>query len=44
VAGDLRSPETVRAAAANDVIVHAAIESGADRLRADRRRSKRCST
>lgn len=36
VAGDLRSPETLSAAAGSDVIVHAAIESGADRLRTDR--------
>lgn len=36
VVGDLRSPDTLCAAAGNDVIVHAAIESGPDRLRIDR--------
>lgn len=36
VAGDLRSPDTLAAAAGNDAIVHAAIESGPDRLRTDR--------
>ncbi len=36
VIGDLRSLDTLRAAAGNDAIVHAAIESGPDRLPIDR--------
>lgn len=35
VIGDMRSPGTLSAAAGNDVIVHAAIESGPDRLQID---------